>query len=131
MREFYAESSYSLDTPWAIASFSTLLGNRELGGVWIAEAGSTAAGHAVLTVRYTMEHGALGGYIDDLFVRPDFRKLGIGYALVSALVEECRRRGCKSIHVEVGDSNSAALRLYGRFGLMRYRDGRILLSGEL
>jgi ribosomal protein S18 acetylase RimI-like enzyme len=69
-------------------------------------------GIAVLTLRYTMEHGALSGYIDDLFVRPEFRRQGIARALLSELLDECQRRSCKSIYVEVGDRNVAAIELY-------------------
>jgi ribosomal protein S18 acetylase RimI-like enzyme len=131
MREFYAESSYPLDREWAETAFSPLLTHTELGCVWLAECGGVAAGHAVLTSRYTMEHGALSGYIDDLFVKPEFRRRGIACALLSELFEECRRRGCKSIYVEVGDRNVAAIELYRRFGLEPFQDGRVLFHGAL
>jgi ribosomal protein S18 acetylase RimI-like enzyme len=130
MREFYAEASYSLDQEWAEAAFSQLLAHSELGCVWLAECDEVAAGHAVLTVRYTMEHGALCGHIDDLFVKSEFRRRRIACALLSELFDECRRRGCKSIYVEVGDRNAPAIELYRRFGLEPFQDGRVLLHGE-
>jgi GNAT superfamily N-acetyltransferase len=79
-----------------------------------------AAGHAVLTLRYTMEHGVLSGYIDDLFVKPQFRRQRIARALLSELFDECRRRTCKSIYVEVGietfqPSSSTVTSASGRF----------------
>ena len=58
MREFYAEA-YALDPKWAQTSFERLLTHSDLGCVWLAECRGVAAGHAVLTLRYTMEHGAL------------------------------------------------------------------------
>ena len=131
MREFYVEASYSLDREWAEAAFSELFENPDRGCVWIAEAAGTAAGHAVLTVRYTMEHGSLSGYIDDLFVRPRFRRRGIARALVSELFVEGRRRGCRSVYVEVGAENTPAIRLYNQFGLRRFEDGRVLLGSVL
>ena len=70
MREFYAEANHPLDEEWAEVAFSQLLEHSDLGCVWLAECRSVAAGHAVLTLRYTMEPGALSGYIDDLFVKP-------------------------------------------------------------
>src|SRR5688572_23886430 len=102
MREFYAEANYPLDQEWAQAAFSPLLIPSELGCVWLAECGGVAAGHAVLTLRYTMEHGALSGHIDDLFVKPEFRRRRMACALLSELFDECKRRGCKSVYVEVG-----------------------------
>lgn len=131
MREFYAESSYSLDERWAENAFSRLLEHSELGCVWLAECDEVAAGHAVLTLRYTMEHGALSGHIDDLFVRPEFRRQRIGRALLSELLDECRQRSCKSIYVEVGDRNVPAIELYRRFGIGPFQDGRVLFHGAL
>jgi ribosomal protein S18 acetylase RimI-like enzyme len=131
MREFYAESSYPLDQEWAETAFSQLLAQPELGCAWLAECDEVAAGHAVLTLRYTMEHGALSGYIDDLFVKPEFRRRGIACALLSELLDECRRRGCKSVYVEVGDRNVPAIELYRHFGLEPFQDGRVLFHGAL
>lgn len=131
MREFYAEASYSLDPSWAARAFSQLLEHSELGCVWLAEHDRAPAGHAVLTLRYTMEHGAPSGHIDDLFVRPQFRRQGIAFALLSELLAECRQRGCGSLLVEVGNENVAAIELYRRIGLGPFRDGRIVLHGAL
>ena len=73
MRDFYAESNFVLDERQATASFSTLLSQPSLGSVWIAFQGERAVGHAVLTIRYTMEHGGLSGCIDDVFVDRAYR----------------------------------------------------------
>jgi ribosomal protein S18 acetylase RimI-like enzyme len=131
MREFYAESNHQLDATWAKESFLQLLSEPGLGGAWIGRRDGALAGYVVLTLGYSMEHGALRGYIDDLFVKPAFRRQGIAHALLSELMEECRRRGCKSTHVEVDGQNAAALGLYGRFRLRPMQDGRIYLRAQL
>lgn len=131
MEEFYAESGFSLDGEWARASFSRLIGEPALGCVWIAHEGDTPAGHAVLTLRYAMEHGALSAHVDDLFVRPELRRRGVARRLLEELVAEARRRGCRSMYVEVGSDNVAAMRLYASFGLQPFRDGRVVLAAEL
>jgi ribosomal protein S18 acetylase RimI-like enzyme len=131
MEAFYAESSFPLDRQWAANSFVQLLSMPALGCVWLARVGVSAIGHAVLSVRYTMEHAALGGYIDDLYVTPEFRRQQVASRLLGALTEECRRRACASLHVEVSGSNIAALATYKRFGLVPATDGRLLLSGAL
>ena len=131
MHHFYAEANYPLDHSWAEASFLQLLSRPELGCVWLVHSGPLSVGHAVLTVRYTMEHGGLSGYVDDLYVKPEFRRMGAGDALLNELFAECLARGCKFVHVEVGGSNAPALALYARFGLLPAKDGRVLLSGPL
>lgn len=131
MREFYAESSYPLDNEWASGAFRKLLSNPSLGCAWLAGAGRNSIGHAVLTARYTMEHGASSGYVDDLYVEPGYRRQGIGFALLERLFHECRVRELASVYVEVGQSNRPALALYAKFGLAPVTDGRVLLSGPL
>lgn len=131
MTEFYDESDYELDPDWATAAFTTLLSDVSLGAIWIADVDGQPAGHIVLTVRFTMEHGGHSGYIDDLFVRPNYRRQGVAKALLGTLIEECRWRGCLSLHVEVGDDNDAAQALYARHGLAATGDGRVLLSTSL
>jgi ribosomal protein S18 acetylase RimI-like enzyme len=128
MREFYAEAGYSVDGQWASSAFTRLIEDPGLGCVWVAWNDKSPIGHAVLTLRYTMEHGASSGYIDDLFVRPEYRRRRIARALLSELIAECRQRDCKAIYVEVGDGNVPAMQLYREMGLERFADGRVLLS---
>ena len=131
MQEFYEESAFALDREWAAATFHRLLASPEQGKIWIAFADQVPVGHAVLSLRFTMEHGGLSGYIDDLFVNAAFRRRGCGRLLLSQLRQHCQRIGCKSLQVEVGATNSAALALYEHFGLRVARDGRVLASGRL
>ncbi len=131
MGEFYAESGYSLDREWADAAFRTLLLNPTLGGAWVASLSERIAGYVVSSVRYSMEDGALSAHIEDLFVRPELRRQGVGTALLDALVAASENRGCASLHVEVGRENRAATALYARYGLQTATDGRITLSAKL
>jgi ribosomal protein S18 acetylase RimI-like enzyme len=124
MREFYAESSFPLDEEWARDAFATLLADPSRGAVWIMEHDGVIAGHVVLTVRHAMEYGGLSAYIDDLFVRPAYRRRGAARAGLDALVAECRRRSCRSIQVEVAPDNRAANALYRSYGLVAGTDQR-------
>jgi ribosomal protein S18 acetylase RimI-like enzyme len=91
--------------------------------------GNDAAGYVVLTRRYSIDHGAFTAHIEDLYVRPCFRRGGVASALLSALMEDCRRRECKSVQVEVAHDHAPAVALYQKFGLGPFTDGRILLHG--
>jgi ribosomal protein S18 acetylase RimI-like enzyme len=131
MTEFYAESAYELDRRWASRSFEVLLRDASKGAAWIAREGEEPAGHAVLTLRHSMEFGGLSGVIDDLFVRPRFRRLGIGAALLSAVFETCRALHVAAVQVEVAPENAAALALYRAFGLAEQRGARQTLTVTL
>ena len=131
MHDFYAESGFALNRASTTPALRALLSNSSLGCIWLAYSSNSPVGHAVLTVRFTMEHEGLSGYIDDLYVRPEHRRAGVGRCLLNELLAECRRRACKSLCVEVSQSNVAALCLYERFGLRAATDGRVLASGPV
>ena len=131
MSQFYAESSYPLDRKWAKASFAQLLKDEPRGAVWIARCGADPAGHVVLALRHSMEVGGLAGVVDDLFVRPQFRRQGVGSALLSALFDACRKLHVAAVHVEVGPDNVAASALYEAFGLRGNSTGRQTLTVQL
>jgi ribosomal protein S18 acetylase RimI-like enzyme len=126
MNQFYAESSYALDREWAAASFAQLLRDETRGAVWVARRGTEPAGHVVLALKHSMEFGGLAGVIDDLFVRPKFRRQGVGSALLSALFDACRKLRVAAVHVEVGPGNVAALALYQALGLRAHTDRQTL-----
>ena len=131
MREFYAEAGYPLDRGWAAAAFSALLGDDSRGAAWLASHEGEPAGYVVLTVRFSMEYGGLDAFIDDLFVRPGCRRLGLGRAALRELFDECGRRGVLAVHVEVGRDNAAAQSLYSGYGLESGGDGRQVLTARL
>jgi ribosomal protein S18 acetylase RimI-like enzyme len=127
MEPFTTDGGYPFDAVDATASFTTLLSNPALGGVFLAEVAGEAAGYVVLTMRFAMEYGGLEGYIDDLYVCPPVRRQGVAHALLTALLANCRQRGVKSVAVEVGESNHAAQKLYASFGLHGWEDDREVL----
>ena len=131
MTQFYAESSYALDREWATASFGQLLGDETRGAVWIARVGKEPAGHVVLTLRHSMEFGRLTAVIDDLFVRPQFRRHGVGSELLTALFDACRKLNVAAAHVEVDPRNIAACTLYQTFGLRGHSPERQALTVHL
>lgn len=124
MREFYAEASVPLEDAWAARAVAGLIDDPSRGAVWLIEHGNAAVGHVVLSIRYAMEYGGPIGYIDDLFVRAEHRRMGAARVALDALVAECRRRRCRALYVEVGSSNDAAMALYRRYGMAAAPDDR-------
>jgi ribosomal protein S18 acetylase RimI-like enzyme len=130
MEAFYREAAYPLDRRWAAKSFAALVGNPALGAAWLLWRDGNAAGYVVLTVRFSMEYGGRDAFIDDLFVRPEHRRHGVGTAALTELIAECRRRGVLALHVEVGHDNRAANALYQKFGLGLRTDQRQMRTVE-
>ena len=118
MTEFYGESGLPLPEGNARAAFTTLFSDPRLGGAWIARDGEEPLGHVVLTVSFSMEYGALRGFVDDLFVRPAARGRGVAGALIDAVVADCRARDVRALLVEVGPDNGPGRRVYEKAGLV-------------
>ena len=55
----------------------------------IAEWSGAPAGFSVWFLNYSTFRGSHGIYIEDLFVRPDYRSRGIGKALMTRLAQRC------------------------------------------
>ncbi|MEM3921558.1 MAG: N-acetyltransferase [Nitrososphaerota archaeon] len=60
--------------------------------------------------------GKVLGRVYTLDVRPDFRRRGIGAALLKRLEEEFRRLGCEKVVLEVAVDNEPAISLYKSLG---------------
>jgi GNAT superfamily N-acetyltransferase len=70
-------------------------------------------------------------FLEDLFVREQFRKQGIGTALLAEVARIAVEEQCYGIHWEVLDWNMKAIELYKALGA-EFRDQwrPVLLTGE-
>ena len=59
------------------------------------------------------------GYIFNVAVSADYRRRGVGYALVSELVTYSMKNSLCFITLEVRESNSSAISLYSKFGFIK------------
>ncbi len=65
---------------------------------------------------YSTWKGKPGIYLEDLFVRPQFRRKGIGKALLVHLARTAIAEDCYGIRWEVLDWNTSAIEVYKRQG---------------
>ena len=74
------------------------------------------AGVCQLRYRLAVWTGAEDCWLEDLFVREDARRTGLGRTLVEAAFERARARGCKRMHLDVDEDNTNALAFYASMG---------------
>jgi len=86
----------------------------------IAEWGRQAAGYALFFDYYSTWTGR-GLFLEDVFVREQFRGKGIGQALLSAVARIAVRENCYGVQWEVLDWNEKAIALYKSLGA-EFRD---------
>ncbi len=89
----------------------------------LAEKDGEAIGAALVYPVYRPSLAAPGLVMEDLYVRPSARRLGVGRMLLAHLAGLARERGCKYILWEVEDANDAARAFYARCGA-RLRDDK-------
>lgn len=94
-------------------------GERRRFEVLMAEVGAGAAGYAIIYEIYSSFLARPKLYIEDLYVRPEFRGCGIGKALFEACALESERRGFDRMQWYVEDWNESAVNFYQQMGAHR------------
>lgn len=82
----------------------------------IAEWDGEAAGFAVWFLNYSTFAGRFGIYLEDLFVRPQYRRNGIGKALLAHLARTCVVNGWARLQWAVLDWNAPSIAFYKSLG---------------
>ena len=95
---------------------STLFGERKFVEILIAEYKEKPAGFAIFFYNFSTFIGKPGIYVEDLFVIPEFRKLGIGKTLLSYITKLGAERNCGRIEWAVLDWNEPAIQFYRSLG---------------
>ena len=96
----------------------------------IAEWDSQVAGFAVFFPYYSTWRGS-GMYLEDLYVRPEFRRHGIGSALLAQVAGTARKESGTFVRWAVLDWNEPALNLYASLGATPLNNWRcVVLDGD-
>jgi GNAT superfamily N-acetyltransferase len=89
-----------------------LFGARPAAEVVMAEVDGQPAGFALFFHNFSTFLGQPGLYLEDLFVRPQYRGLGLGKRLMVHLARLATERGCGRFEWSVLDWNEPAIRFY-------------------
>ncbi len=98
---------------------SALFGPRPAAEALIAREGGASgepAGFALFFHTFSTFLGRRGLWLEDLFVYPAWRGRGLGKALLSAVAEAARARGCGRLEWAVLDWNTPAIAFYEGMG---------------
>ena len=102
-----------------------LFGDHVVVEVILAWEGDKPAGFALFFHNFSTFLGRRGLYLEDLFVRPAFRRRGYGHALLVHLARLAVERGCGRFEWTVLDWNEQAIGFYQQLGAQILPEWRI------
>ena len=101
---------------------ATLFGSRPYAEVIIAECDGQVAGFALFFHNYSTFLAQPGLYLEDLFVKPEFRGRGVGKKLLTHIGALAVQRDCGRVEWSVLDWNVDAIGFYQKLGAVAQDD---------
>ena len=128
MRQYYAHDYLEFDEARATNALHTLL--REARGMaWRLRADGADVGYAVIVWSYSLEYGGLEAVLDELYLAPAARGLGLGRELMQHVTQAARDAGAVVLRLETELDNENARTFYARLGFETL--DRVLLQMDL
>ena len=101
---------------------ANLFGERPFAEVLVAERDGDPAGFALFFHNFSTFLGKPGIYLEDLYVKPEFRGAGIGKTLLAHLARLAKERGCGRLEWWVLDWNAPSIGFYEKIGAVAMDD---------
>ena len=100
----------------AEAALRQLIADSAWGEAWLIDRGGAAQGYVVITWGFSLEFHGRDAFVDELYIVPELRGMGVGRRAIDHAAERCRARGIGALHLEVDPDNDRAVSLYRRNG---------------
>jgi GNAT superfamily N-acetyltransferase len=123
MEEFYAIDNYPIDTDVSRDLFMEFVENESLGRGWVVLYDGKPVGYTILTFVFSFEYKGRIAFLDELFLSPDVRGLGLGKQTLDFINEQAKLLSIKIIYLEVEGHNVVAQKLYLSKGYKMHNRG--------
>lgn len=104
---------------------SHLFGDRPAAEVIVAQVDDNVCGFALFFPTYSTFLTQPGLYLEDVFVAPEYRRQGVGKALMIHLIKISHERNCGRLEWSVLDWNQDAIEFYQHLGATVLPDWKI------
>lgn len=129
MSEFYASYNYPFDRSGTEKNLLLFISDFNLGRVWTIYLENRIIGYIVLAFGFSFERNGRDAFIDEFFIKKEFRQKGIGRQTMEFVEREARNLGVNAIHLEVEKYNQVGMKLYPGMG---YADNdRLMLTKRI
>ena len=116
-RAFYASDAVLHPVPEAYheATFDEMMRSEDYAIGYLFEQDGKPVGYALLAKTFSQEAGGFVLWIEELYILPEYRSMGLGRAFLNMLRND-PGPGVKRLRLEVEAENWRALRLYKALG---------------
>ena len=116
MAGFNSEAGYRFNKARTPANLQTFILDPGLGALWTIRSGGITIGYLVLAFGFSFEYGGRDAFIDELYLKEEFRQQGIGRAALEFAERQAKELQVNVIHLEMEKSNKNAGKLYRNMG---------------
>jgi len=110
---------------------AALFGKKPAAECLIAELDGASIGFALFFHNFSTFAGQPGLYLEDLYIKPEFRGQGFGKKMLAHLANLAVQRGCGRFEWAVLDWNAPAIRFYESLGAKIMQEWKLnRLTGE-
>ena len=115
--DFYHSDAVMKPVPeqYFINSFNEMMRSNEYISCYIIEKECKTAGYALLARTFSPEAGGMVLWLEELYLKPEYRGEKLGSEFMSFL-NETLAPGYRRLRLEVEDYNTAAVGLYKKYG---------------
>lgn len=118
MRGYYAEDGYPFDETVSRSTIRRFLDDPSIGRLWVFDDGGTAVGYFALTLGYSLEYQGRDAFLDELFLRYEFRGAALGARALETVISAARDLEVRALHLEVERDRPKVIDLYRRSGFV-------------
>lgn len=116
-RDFYSGDAvdHTVDEENFKKTFNELINNNPFLRALILEIDGICAGYAQLSFTWSNEAGGFTVWLEEIYIKPDFRGKQLGTKLIEFIMNEYKDKA-RRFRLEVSPSNHDAMKLYRKIG---------------
>ena len=116
MTSFNKIDGYEFDRLIGEKNVSEFTSNRSLGRLYLIQHQQKNIGYIILTFGFSFEYKGRDAFIDEFFIKEEYRNKGIGKLAIDFIEAESANLKVNAVHLEVEPHNLNANKLYLKKG---------------
>lgn len=114
--QFHDEIGVETTVEDRVASVLPILEGTPLAVAYMFGPKNAPVGYLIMSFGWSLELGGMDGFLDEIWIRPNVRKRGIGHEALNNVIKALSGAGLKAVHLEVNRNDGATQSLYRRMG---------------